>query len=1109
MESQHKPHRGSTRKTAKERMKNSGSNPKAFAVSAPGKMMRNMQRGADVTEKKYHVPMVNRLPDDEEPPVIVGVVGPAGVGKTTLVKSIVKRFTKTTITEVKGPITMVTGKRRRITIIEVKPDLNSMTDAAKIVDLVLLMIDGNYGLEMETFEFLNLAQHHGMPKVIGCVTHCDLFKNQSSLRAQKKLLKHRFWTEVYKGAKLFYLSGVINGRYPDREILNLSRFISVMKFRPLKWRNDHSYLLVDRVNDLTNPMDIANDPKIDRKVAMYGYVHGTNLKDNTTVHIAGLGDYQIGSIEKLPDPVPTPYFEQKVTEFEIEQAKIAAANGEVVPTRKNRRKRLEERQKIIYAPMSDVGGVLIDKDTVYIDVGTKHYGESKLVDTEKDKDLEAKLINDLASKKTLDDDKKSYKMQFFTDSKAIDSKEAMIDDLEEEISANEEELSDFEGELSADEGEVGNTGRKSVRKIQKISESSGSKKDEFEFQEDTTFNLSDDEEDAKVQAWRETGSKLQGTLGKRKWDINKLIYNDEFTPEEVFKKWMGEDDEEEEEEEEIAEDDEEFFKKKDELELADDIDTTVPKFESPEELAEKWAPESDRFKALKKSWFFISPREILKQNGEDDEDDDDEEEDDFADFEAEEGKDSADENEEDEEDEENLSVQERRSKLAKKKEQLRLQFEAEDAENDKEELNEYESWYEFQKAKMAQQLEINKAEMEKLSPEERAKIDGHKAGAYVKLIFEGLPCEFIENFNPLYPVILGGLLPTEMSFGMLSVRIRKHRWHKKILKSNDPIILSLGWRRFQTLPIYTTSDSRTRTRMLKYTPEHAYCQATFYGPLVTPNTTFCASQIVADSETGSGFRIAASGVVEEVNSTVEIVKKLKLVGYPYKVFKNTAFIKDMFLTSMEVVKFEGAAIKTVSGIRGEIKRALHNTNGDFRATFEDKVLHSDIVFLKTWYPVKVKKFYNPVTSLALKEKNEWKGMRLTGKVRAEQGIETPMNPDSAYTKIERPKVKFNPLHVPKQVQSELPFKSQIAQARPQKKKTYLQKRAVILNGEEKKTRTLIQQLNTMKREKEGKRRLKKEEKNAERAKKMRKLEAQKQEKMKERKKEYFAKHGRK
>lgn len=89
----------------------------------------------------------------------------------------------------------------------------------------------------ETFEFLNILQAHGFPKVIGVLTHLDLIKKTATLRAQKKTLKTRFWKEIYQGAKLFYLSGVLNGRYPDTEIQNLGRFISVMKFRPLVFRN--------------------------------------------------------------------------------------------------------------------------------------------------------------------------------------------------------------------------------------------------------------------------------------------------------------------------------------------------------------------------------------------------------------------------------------------------------------------------------------------------------------------------------------------------------------------------------------------------------------------------------------------------------------------------------------------------------------------------------------------------------------------------------------------------------------------------------------------------------------------------------------------------------
>ena len=176
---------------------------------------------------------------------------------------------------------------------------------------------------------------------MGVLTHLDKFKKMKTLRATKKRLKHRFWTEIYQGAKLFYLSGVINGRYPNMEILNLSRFISVMKFRPLIWRNAHPYLVADRVEDLTDPEEVRQNPLCDRTVTLYGYLHGINLKPNTKMHIPGAGDYYLSDVSPLPDPCPLP---DKV------------------------RKSLSEKQKYIYAPMSDVGGILYDKDAVYINV---------------------------------------------------------------------------------------------------------------------------------------------------------------------------------------------------------------------------------------------------------------------------------------------------------------------------------------------------------------------------------------------------------------------------------------------------------------------------------------------------------------------------------------------------------------------------------------------------------------------------------------------------------------------------------------------------------------------------------------------------------------------
>jgi ribosome biogenesis protein BMS1 len=198
----------------------------------------------------------------------------------------------------------------------------------------------------ETFEFLNIIQSHGFPKVIGVLTHLDLIKKAATLRDTKKTLKKRFWTEIYDGAKLFYLSGILNGRYPDSEILNLSRFVSVMKFRPLLFRNTHPYVLVDRLEDLTPREHVRiSKGKCDRTLALYGYVRGTNLHQANKVHIPGVGDLDVKSIVLLCDPCPLP-----------------DADSE------KRRKLSEKRKLLVHAPMSDVGGVTYDKDAVWVNV---------------------------------------------------------------------------------------------------------------------------------------------------------------------------------------------------------------------------------------------------------------------------------------------------------------------------------------------------------------------------------------------------------------------------------------------------------------------------------------------------------------------------------------------------------------------------------------------------------------------------------------------------------------------------------------------------------------------------------------------------------------------
>ena len=1155
-----RPHR-----KTKEKKKHTGDrNPKAFGYANPGRLAKQAVRSHDIKEKRLHVPLIDRLPE-EAPPIIVAVVGPPGVGKSTLIKSLIKRYTKHSLSSPSGPLTVVTSKRRRLTFIECPADsLASMIDVAKIADIVLLMIDGNFGFEMETMEFLNVLASSGMPgNVFGILTHLDLFRKPSTLKDAKKRLKHRFWSELYQGAKLFYLSGVINGRYPDREVHNLSRFISVMKQpRPLIWRNSHPYCLADRMLDVTPPTTIEQNPKCDRTVALYGYLRGTNFPaDGARVHIPGVGDLSVSTIEALPDPCPTPFMDQA----------IAKASG------KAGRRRLGEKQKVLFAPMSDVGGVLVDKDAVYIDVKTSSFnkdaaegevrglGEQMVVGLQSERRLLGEvedgvrlftgggmLKHDTNEAPENDAGRKERRKARTVDQEHGDNDlepedDGLVGEQEEEEDEREDgTVSPLDEDISADklgrlfkpskddppngrldgnlafaesDSDIGSVSSEEDQELE-----SGPASSEFE---------DDDKEDAALR-WKsnlkENAQKLHGTQKRyRISDFARMLYDDSLSPADVVRKWRGEDEESTlgngNASESEVEEDENFFRKAKRDDEAEDLeDRYIPRYDY-DALAQKWSdPENlDDLRQRFATANLLKERDAVHGGtGEASDDEDDEGDGDFQDLEAEAGANTnvpanAD-----------TLLEAEREKNARRKEELKLRFEEEDREGfgkqaergddgeyAKEEFGE-DDWYDAQKADIQKQLSINRAEFESLDPNSRVRVEGHKAGTYARIVLEKVPYEFTATFNPRYPVIIGGLAPTEDRFGFVQVRIKRHRWHKKILKTNDPLIFSMGWRRFQTLPIYSISDSRTRNRMLKYTPEHMHCFGTFYGPLIAPNSGFCCVQ--SFSNKNPAFRIAATGVVLNVDEGTEIVKKLKLTGHPYKIFKNTAFIRDMFSTSLEIAKFEGASIRTVSGIRGQIKRALAKPEGHFRATFEDKLLLSDIVFLRAWYPVKPHRFYNPVTNLledmaqkAGDEKDDagWKGMRLTGQVRADQNLPTPKQKNSAYRPIERPTRHFNPLRVPRALAAELPYRSQIMQMAPQRKQTYLQKRAVVLGGEEKRARDLMQKIMTLRKEKVEKRRAKQEERKEPYRRRVRENEEKRAEREKREKEEYWRKEGKK
>ena len=206
---------------------------KSHNVSNINRTKRTVQRNLDKSHQKEYIPKDDRsklVVELASPPAVIAVMGPKGVGKSTVIKSLVKYYTNANLQSegMAGPITCKTHTGR-VTLLECPNDVNGMLDTAKVADLVLLVVDAKFGFEMETFEYLNVLQQHGFPKVAGVFTHLDQFDKMSQVKKTKKGLKQRFWTDIYDGSKMFYFSGVINGKYLKNEIRLLGMWIQRCK----------------------------------------------------------------------------------------------------------------------------------------------------------------------------------------------------------------------------------------------------------------------------------------------------------------------------------------------------------------------------------------------------------------------------------------------------------------------------------------------------------------------------------------------------------------------------------------------------------------------------------------------------------------------------------------------------------------------------------------------------------------------------------------------------------------------------------------------------------------------------------------------------------------
>lgn len=125
------------------------------------------------------------------------------------------------------------------------------------------------------------------------------------------------------------------------------------------------------------------------------------------------------------------------------------------------------------------------------------------------------------------------------------------------------------------------------------------------------------------------------------------------------------------------------------------------------------------------------------------------------------------------------------------------------------------------------------------------KFGHYKIGTYVRIELK-LDKSISRKLEPDFPIVVCSLKHQELSFAFMRVKIKKHRWYPHILKSRDPVTFSIGWRKFQSVPIYTMEDDTLQgdstMRQIKYTPKFGFCYAIFYAPTFAVGTPFLGVQ---------------------------------------------------------------------------------------------------------------------------------------------------------------------------------------------------------------------------------------------------------------------------
>ncbi|KAI9323514.1 hypothetical protein BX666DRAFT_1887721 [Dichotomocladium elegans] len=222
-----------------------------------------------------------------------------------------------------------------------------------------------------------------------------------------------------------------------------------------------------------------------------------------------------------------------------------------------------------------------------------------------------------------------------------------------------------------------------------------------------------------------------------------------------------------------------------------------------------------------------------------------------------------------------------------------------------------------------------------------------KPGTHITLWIKDVPKEAYAAYSKERPYIVFGLLQYEHKMSLLHFQVQRDNAYEEPVKSKDPLVLHVGFRRYAVKPIYSQNSNKGSNnvhRFERYLEMGKTSYATVYGPVVFGKIP---CMLYKETDNVNEPILVAKGIFVNTDVKRIIAKRIILSGHPFKIHKRSAVIRYMFFNPDDVNYFKPVQLITKYGRVGHIRESL-GTHGYMKCSFDGPITQQDTVLMNLY-----------------------------------------------------------------------------------------------------------------------------------------------------------------